>query len=44
MHYRYGATSVHFADSAYYLPNGEEKLLKNPVHPIGFDDAKIFME
>ncbi|KAI0241236.1 Glutamate carboxypeptidase 2, partial [Lamellibrachia satsuma] len=31
-------------ESAYYLPNGEEKLLKIPVHPIGFDDAKIFME
>ena len=32
------------ADSAYYLPDGEATLLQIPVHPIGFDDAKTFLQ
>ncbi|KAI0241238.1 Glutamate carboxypeptidase 2 [Lamellibrachia satsuma] len=31
-------------DSAYYEPDGEKNLPKIPVHPIGYDDAKIFLE
>ena len=35
---------VVYADSAYYDPDGEKNLPKIPVHPIGYDDAKIFLE
>jgi len=33
-----------FSDSAYRIPLADAGLLKIPVHPIGYDDARALLE